>query len=112
MSYSDKANGWRKIVVDNQQFRWYFSAGSKNSMLKLQGAVSAGQQVVITMPDWQDPIFSIFQTGQGNEPVVITPEFANRAIKFALLRGWHPDKAGQALAISYQDQEFSVNNQD
>jgi hypothetical protein len=108
MSYLDKANGWRKIVVDDQQFRWYFSVGSKNSVLKLQGAISDGQQVVITMPDWQDPIFHIFQTGQGNEPAVITPKFANLAIKFALLNGWHPAEAGQALAIIYQNKEFIV----
>jgi hypothetical protein len=110
MSYLDKANGWRKIVVDDQQFRWHFSAGSKNSVLKLQGAVSSGQQVMITMADWQDPIFHIFQTGQGNEPAVITPKFANLAIKFALLEGWHPDEPGQALQIIYQDKIFTVDN--
>ena len=107
MSYPKKAKGWRKLIVDNQQFRWNFAAKAENGLLKLQGSTSSGQQVIVTLSEWQDTWLSIGQSNVLiNEPQVVTSKFASQAIEFALQNGWKPDESGATINFKYKEGNF------
>lgn len=107
MSYPKKAKGWRKLILDNRQFRWNFATKAKNGLLKLQGSTSSGQQVIITLSEWQDTWLSIGQSNASpNEPKVVTSKFASHAIEFALQNGWKPNESGATINFEYKDGNF------
>jgi hypothetical protein len=107
MSYPKKAKDWRNLILDNQQFRWSFVAKDKNSLLKLQGSTSSGQQAIVTLPNWRDSWLSIGQSGfLPNEPKVVTSKLASQAIEFALQNGWKPEEAGSTINFVFKDGNF------
>lgn len=107
MSYPKKAKGWRKLILDNQQFRWSFIAKAEDSLLKLQGSTSSGQQVIVTLPEWREVWLSIGQSDVlPNEPKVVTSKFVSQAIEIALQNEWKPDESGATINFEYKDGNF------
>jgi hypothetical protein len=106
MSYSQKAKGWRQLVVEHRQFRWRFIPGYAHSTLKLQGSKSSGQQAIFSLLDWSDPWY--LERVDPNEPSIITPRFATAAIGFALAHGWDPEIARQPLYLNYRARVFGL----
>jgi hypothetical protein len=107
MSYPKKTKGWRKLILDKKQFRWSFLAKAENSLLKLQGSTSSGQQAVVSLLEWHDSWLSIGQSNvQPPEPKVVTSKLASQAIEFALQNGWKPEEIGFTINFQYKDGEF------
>ena len=106
MTYPKKTKGWRKLKLDNQEFRWNFVEKGENSILKLQGANSSTQQVLVTLLE-KSTWLSFRQYNEfANEPQEVTSKFASQAIKFALQNGWKPDDSGSAIKLHYKDNNF------
>lgn len=112
--------GMRTIAVDGTLYRWRFKAGFPDSDLLIQGTVSPGQQLWVTLRGWQDPwetisVIHVIKGGQGlayletnarNEPSTITPKFVRQAIVHALAHGWTPTRPAGRLALDYSDGAF------
>ena len=95
-------------MVDDIEYRWYFSPGKKKSLLKLQGSSPSKQTAVIELSEWRD--FWLAGSGQEmqepNAPLSVTPGFVADSISFALSNGWNPQNAGSVLLLKYSGGRF------
>lgn len=107
MSYPKKAKGWRILTLNNRQFRWKLVVEAENSLLKLQGVRSSGQQAIATLVNWHDPWLSLEKSP--NEPVLVTSKLASRAIQFALENNWEPDEPGPPLHFEFKESSFALS---
>jgi hypothetical protein len=102
MAYSKKRKGFRLITVDNQQFLWRYSSAywqqskalSDDNVLTIQGPVSGGQVMVVTL---KKPIASL------------TPIFVSQVIHYGLSVGWEPGMPSQELKMVSQDDLLSFS---
>ena len=107
MSYPRKSRGWRTISIDRQVFLWHFDPGHGHAYLKLQGGEKGGRQAIIYMRDWHDVWLHMPDKMPPNAPYIVTPQFVELAIRFALTHGWTPDQNGEMLRFGYRNQTFA-----
>ena len=100
MSYPAKRNGLRGIFVDGVNYHWRFRSFANEGKLTLQGSESGRQQVVVTMPEIQDPWLAL-PNGSARR-VAVTPKIIRVIIQQVLANGWNPTRRGATMQFRYE----------
>jgi hypothetical protein len=89
--------GLRPILVSGRRFRWRF-----NGRVVVIPAERSGPQLYVEWgwKDWLEP------EGQGNSPMVVSPDFVAAAVLFALGSGWEPEGNKSAVVLGYSNGSF------
>lgn len=118
MAYPKRRNGWRKIIVDGQTFRWQFRETGEwlwGGELAAQGEKSGCQQLIVEMN------YLTWNKTKGGERIAMTdppenstqptPRLATEAIRFGLASNWKPDEHAAPLLIKYSvEGEFRLES--
>lgn len=96
----------RKIIVDDQEFRWSPSQDSGYMVLVAQHISGKGKKLEVIISDDKNIIvengsYSI-EVGSSSM-LIITPKLVEQVIKDALEMGWNPLKNGPPVASSLND---------
>lgn len=109
MTYPKKSKGWRKIVVDGQDFRWRYDDAYDGGLLKAQGTEPPGQQLEVEFLGYFSWVtFADIHRGVTRCFDSVTPKLAAETILFALANGWQPNRAAFPMRMTYENQVFSV----
>lgn len=73
----------------------------------MQKGETSGRQAIIYMREWHDIWLHVKDKLPPNEPTIVTPRFAEQAIRFALANGWDPDQNGEIIRFGYSNKAFN-----
>lgn len=102
-----RPRGFRSITVGAQVLFWQFRPAASELVV-----VAGGGRLVVRLPSWRDPWLTIsdvhvrdgvltLESSARNDPPIVGPGFARRAIDFALANGWSPLERGADLEIVF-----------
>lgn len=101
----------RKIVVNDEEYRWSPSQDSGFMVLIVQHVSGNGKKLEVVISDDKNIIvengsYSI-QVGCTNK-LLITPKLVQTIISDALTMGWCPDKLGPPVELSLCDGRLEI----
>ena len=91
----------RKIIVDDEEYRWSPSQDSGYMILVVQNASGQGKRLEVVVSDDKNIVIEndnyIIEIGG---KLMITPKLVQKVIRDALLLGWKPKDLGAPVELS------------
>lgn len=105
MSLPQKKRGFRKIVINGNEFGWRF-----NTQLEVCPASCKGNKLWVDF-GWFDPFLYMNDksgTPPDYDPQVVTPSFVRKVIEFALSHNWDIMAKTGITKVMYRDNQLNM----
>lgn len=101
----------RKIVVDNDEYRWSPSQDSGYMVLTVQHASGRGRKIEVAITDHRHVTVRdgryLLEVADGHK-LAITPSLVQKVIQDALELGWSPTEEGRPMSLYLDASTMSI----
>ena len=98
---------FRKIIVDNQNFNWFF-----NDIIKIWPEKNPQNKLEIDFGYFDSWLYVNDKENEPEdyEPKIVTPAFIRICIENAIALGWEVNLKHNSLKLKYRNETFTIVN--